>query len=57
MRYIVLAIFFYCLYLFLKFLINAFFRHKIKSGSLKQPTKSRKDFENIEDAEYEEIKK
>lgn len=63
MRYIILAVFFYSLYLFLRFLINTFFRpggrFRIKSDDSPQghARKPGKDLDKIEDAEYEEIKK
>jgi hypothetical protein len=61
MRYIVLAIFIYCLYLFLKFLLkqylNAINRKKPKETSGRGRFRSKKiDLNKIEEADYEEIK-
>jgi hypothetical protein len=58
MRYVILAVFFYSLYLFLRFLINVFFKQKIETRQ-RRPLfgrKSKIDIDKIEDAEYEEIK-
>lgn len=61
MRYIILAIFIYCLYLFLKFLLkqylNVINRKKPKGTSGTGRFRSKKiDLNKIEEADYEEIK-
>jgi hypothetical protein len=61
MRYIILAIFIYCLYLFLKFLLkqylNSINRKKPKTTSGEGRFRSKKiDLNKIEEADYEEIK-
>jgi hypothetical protein len=59
MRYIILAIFIYCLYLFLKFLLkqylNSVNRKKPKTDSGRFRSK-KIDLNKIEEADYEEIK-
>jgi len=54
MRYIILAVLLYCLYLFLRFLIKVTLKNEHHKPSIFR--KSRKiDLDKIEDAEYEEI--
>jgi hypothetical protein len=61
MRYIVLAIFIYCLYLFLKFLLKQYLgsinskKSKPDSGAGRF-RKKKIDINKIEEADYEEIK-
>jgi hypothetical protein len=59
MRYVIFAVFFYCLFLFLRSLFKTLFKPKVKStqGPQKSVPKSKKDLDSIEDADYEEIKK
>jgi hypothetical protein len=64
MRYVLYAILFYILYLFLKFffrkLIDIYsYKGKSKnnsSGNIHEMYKKKKDLSSIEDAEFEEIK-
>ncbi len=61
MRLILYAIFFYCLYLFLRFLVRIYANHAKSSQKLHHETHFRRkqkiDPDQIEDAEFEEIKK
>jgi hypothetical protein len=60
MRYIVIAILIYCLYLFLKYLLklylNSINRRKPKGKTSAGRFRSKKiDLNNIEEADYEEV--
>lgn len=61
MRYIVIAILIYCLYLFLKYLLklylNSINRRKPKGSTDTGRFRSKKiDLNNIKEADYEEVK-